>query len=288
MDSVFAFPIPGAPGVGRITNGAPKLVLGATGSSAWLTTRKQYEETGRVPHWTIDVAGRIVYQHIPEDEAAPVLPLSVATAPHRNTDSWWVFIMKQVNEKLSLEDEMWVTAVITDLAEHLGVPENIPTFYPTGTVLETTRMGMGEWKKYSGVVAAAQCPATMNNGPGLLEFQYPQVGAVMLMEIEEDEPEVMVLDTYDDEDGLPPVLAADPAMDDDDLEPEVDLGPFRGKSITLGSKGKKVAALLAEFAEDSDELTQSVLDDISAGLGREITEIDADVWQEIEDWLNHG
>jgi len=212
------------PGLERISSGNPKIVLGLTGVHQERAYLESYKETGLYPHITLDFDTGTVHEHVPLDRACPMFGIGAIRAPHRHTTSVWVFINRNAGEVLSDEETYTLRSLVQTLVADLGAAKEVLDFPGSARVALNSELPFDVWESFSGVVPISVVPnGTWQNAfpwnPSDL-FGGEEAVGVLFGRVEDVNPEE---------------------------SPVIDLGEFKGRSIALGSTGKKVAALREAF-----------------------------------------
>lgn len=216
------------PGLERISSGNPKVVVGITGVSQERAYLASYAETGCYPHLTVDVDTGTVHQHIPLTKSCTMFGKGGAYT-HRQSSSVWVLINRNAGDVLSDHETRTVTNLIMALVNDLGAANEILEFPLSAKAALANELPLDVWQNFSGVVPISRVPR------GMWQNASPWTPAELFASENASEPEIV--------EGL---------------------GPFKGKTLSLGSGGKKIAILRevfnlgeGEFDEQLEELVKS-------------------------------
>lgn len=233
--------------------GPTRLVVDSAGSDDLGTVFAVYAAHG-TPHYTIDVRKRAVYSHLDPVGAAPVVKDSTL-APHRRGLVIWVCIAKHPSEELTSSETKWVGEVVGTIATELDIPIENVTDFP-GSVNSRDKgvqMTWGAWLGFSGIASAAAVPEIPRYGPGKL-----------------------------DRDAFIQGLNKQKVISE-----LIEFPSFRGRPVSLGSKGKRVEHLQAIFGLEVtgtyDEELAEIITEWKEERGIEGEDlVDASVWKELE------
>lgn len=244
-----------------------------------------YEETGKVPHFTLDPYRQEVWQHLPFDESA-VGVTNPPIEPHRMGRTVWVNVMKTA--PLTAEESFWAGREVALIADEVQCVDHWLEF-PSEFSREyrTSQLGLGLWRSFEGICGAAHVPHTPGNGPGAMELESFHEG-LLLGAISDNRPEeeggVIVIET---DEVLATVVVQDPTISEQTSESA--LGAFPGRKVQLGSGGKAVNMLREAFGlsdgKFDDELNEKVLDAQNAAGMTTDGIVDRETWEAIAEYL---
>lgn len=256
------------PGQTRLSDGNPKVVVGLAGTKNLKGIFDTYRQTGRYPHATFDVDNNEIHYHVDQDRASGMLSAAADFVPHRRTISYWIIINRNSGDVLTPDEARKVYNCIVEHAIKIGADRNVYPFPHSAKQAMATEMRLWEWNDFSGVVAAAQVPMSVwHNALPLstsaLIDAWPEPGKERA-----DEPEAA-----------------------ESVEKETaDWGPFKGRPVSAGSRGKKVAQVrdklgLPEgdlFDEDTDVAVKAFQE--SAGIEADGI-VSAETWDALGDQI---
>jgi hypothetical protein len=283
-------------GTGNMSEETPvRIVVDSINSGTSNVTFASYQQSKRIPHFTIDPFRQEVWQHLDVDVSA-IGVTNPPVEPHRMGRTIWVNVMKM--GPLSTEDSFWVGKQIGDIASFVGCVDFWMPFPPESSVeYRRSQLSLGMWRSFEGICGSSHVPHSYSNGPGemdleafgdgLLDSSKPSTTlSVDSVIVETEEIDIPVsVHSPDIKEQLAEAL-------NKPIEQESVLGKFPGRKVKLGSGGKAVQALrnvygLGEGKFD-EALQEHVLDaQDSAGLTPDGV-VDSDTWDAIDNLLKEG
>jgi hypothetical protein len=261
-----------SPGVQRLSEGNPKIVIGLAGTKHVRHIVAGYAEQNKWPHYTLDLDEKTFYMHVPLSAASTMCSDHDAEAPHRRSESYWVVLNRNSGDTLTQEEEAYVTFFIAKLAGELGVPPVVLDFPRSKQDARSSQLIIDMWEGFSGILSAALVPNS--SWPNSIQLDLNALRSalgVVPVEVEEVVEELEIV--------FDAVTA-----------PSAQLGEFKGRPIGVGSTGKKVSELRDAWGLDSiglfdDELETLVLL-VQEEAGLESTgSVDAATWSAIRSHL---
>ena len=266
--------------------GPVRIVLDSLNAPTSHVAFNSYDESGRVPHITLDPYRREVWQHISLANSS-VNMSNPPVEPHRMGRTIWVTVLKTA--ALNEDDSHWVGQQTAAIAYETGCSDFWMAF-PSEFSQEyrTSQLSLGLWRQFEGICGAAHVPHTQSNGPGamdidafaagLVEGSSPTITATITQEVPMT---VHVVETEE----IPEVVV----VHEPEVTEESALGDFPGRKVKLGSGGKAVNMLREAFGlgdgKFDDELNEKVLDAQNAAGMTTDGIVDRDTWEAIADYL---
>lgn len=258
-----------------------RIVLNNVNSGSSQVTFNSYQESGAVPHFTLDPFAREVWQHLDVSQSA-VGVTNPPIEPHRMGNTIWVNVMKQ--GELSSEDSFWAGEKVRSISDEIGCPDHWLMFPGEASVeYRTSQLSLGLWRRFEGICGAAHVPHTPANGPGAMDIDAFGFGLAS----QSTEP-VEIIETEDTltietEEFTATVVVNEPVVTE---MTETVLGDFPGRKVQLGSGGKAVQMLrdaydMGKGKFDDELLTHVLLVQENAGMTQDGI-VDSETWDAID------
>lgn len=265
--------------------GPVRIVLDDINAPVSQTAFNSYEESGKVPHITLDPFRKETWQHIGLEMSAARVS-NPPVEPHRMGRTIWVNVMK--TEALNSEQSFWVGQQVAAIAYEVGCVDYWMSFPSEfSSEYRTSQLSLGLWKSFEGICGAAHVPHTQTNGPGAMDLEAFAEGLVA-----GSSPTITTTITTE----VPMTVHVVEAEEVESVtvvhEPDVTesvLGEFPGRKVKLGSGGKAVAALREAYGLDKgkfdEELLEFVLDAQNAAGMTTDGIVDRETWEAIAEDL---
>lgn len=282
---------------GRTISGPPmtgstrRIVIDSISAPSMNAAIASYEESGAVPHFTLDFTTETVTQHIDLDKKA-VGVSDAPVEPHLIGSTVWVNIIKPANMTPDSEESFWLGQAVGLIVDGADVNEYWEPFPTMASVLyRTSEMTLGDWRAFEGICAAAHVPLCSRYGPGEVDSDafgeglgspaVPQVASVDVPVVESEtevlEPEVVDPDVLEK-------LAAELVKTAKPVDPDATvLGKFPGRKVQLGSGGKAVEKLREAYGLGKGKFDDELQDHVT--FAQELAGLTPDGIVDAETWL---
>ena len=141
-----------------ISEDAPKLVVGLTGSRSYRAAVIGYRETGLVPHMTVDLDNRMTYVNVQTRGACHMYSPGHPLAPHRNSKAFFLNITRNPGDIITDEEADYLNKVVNMLRETLNVPAVLLDGPGSVSLAHKNVISTAAFAQFSGVINSVLIP----------------------------------------------------------------------------------------------------------------------------------